>query len=233
VRYQFVACGTDEDGDYFLFDMHCDGKDLQKARWVRETEETEEDKPEAPARAPQGISVMTADERARLEAAAAKPKETAPPPRNTDVAPVQPLPTQPTQPAATTDFSGRLFDDDGGTMNATRDGADYLKNNWESIIKDARTDDGWRDSSGRTGIRIVGVRNIAGRFGIQKDDVILRVNDQPVSSREQAINVVKKELQKPNNHVIRVTVLRLGAEKTLRFDARDPDTRRMARDAMK
>ena len=47
------------------------------------------------------------------------------------------------------------------------------------------------------------------------------------------MKVVKSELKKPNNHIIRVKILRLGAQKILRFDSRDPATRRAARDAMR
>ena len=45
--------------------------------------------------------------------------------------------------------------------------------------------------------------------------------------------MVKDELQNKKARYIEVLVLRLGRQKTLRFDTRDPATRRRAKDAMK
>ncbi|MHC4342710.1 MAG: PDZ domain-containing protein, partial [Planctomycetota bacterium] len=86
------------------------------------------------------------------------------------------------------------------------------------------------------GIRIRAIKpgSMANSFGILQDDVIISINDQRVTSQARAVNVVKAELRKkPTPSFIQVKLLRYGREKTLRFDTRDPDTRRKARDAFR
>ena len=86
------------------------------------------------------------------------------------------------------------------------------------------------------GVRIVNFNNaaLANQFGIQKGDVILRINGTPVRDQSHAVSVIKQLLKtKGSSPIIRVTIRRRGAEKELKFDTRDPATRRAAKKAFK
>jgi hypothetical protein len=59
--------------------------------------------------------------------------------------------------------------------------------------------DVWRSSqsSGRRGLIVLGVEpQMASRFGVQANDVLLEINGRPVSNKAEAINFGKKEYQK-------------------------------------
>jgi hypothetical protein len=237
-RYQFVGCEPDPANPswtYFLFDMACDGKDIQKARWRGEGEQKV--LPSAAAGEASGEFkeigggglIVRADS---LPADAPgqpgdKPTET------TATQPVQPQPLPP-DPG---EFRGSLFEEDGGTWAPTRDGMRQLKENYQSILEDARTSPDIDSHTGKArGIRIRAIKpgSMANSFGILQDDVIISINGQKVTSQARAVNVVKAELRKkPTPSFIEVKLLRYGREKSLRFDTRDPDTRRKARDAFR
>jgi S1-C subfamily serine protease len=83
---------------------------------------------------------------------------------------------------------------------------------------------------------VVNIRagSMANAFGILKDDVILAINDVPVTRQSQAVSVVKRELKKkPTPRYITVRILRHGKTIVKRFDTRDPETRRRARKAFR
>jgi len=232
-RYRFVRCEPDPEHPgwtYFVFDMNCDGTDIQKARWKLETEETSPLKP----------AVGEADEEQRThsdkgffvgvrpgseEQAPEKPAEAA--------APEVPVETEPVAPPiiTTAEPTGALFEEEDGVQALTREGVDYLKDNYQKILEGARTQT-YRDRNGNVaGVRILGIResSIANQFGILKDDVILSINGIKVTDQANAVNVVKAELKKAGMRYITVRILRRGRELERRFDSRDPDTRRMAK----
>jgi hypothetical protein len=235
-RYRFIGCEADPEhpgGFYFLFDMKCDGTDIQKARWRREEESraprenaaidiaasTDVFLGEEPAE-----PVATAKAEARPEERPAAPAETAPAPEPPPVAPV---------PAPTPGFDEELFVEEDGRLGATQEAVDYLRDNYQEILKDARTKSYVDPGSNRQrGIQVLSIArgSAANRFGIRPDDVILSINGRPVTRQAQAVNVVKEELRQ-NKNVIEVKLLRNGETITKTYDTRDPATRRAARDA--
>ncbi|MDH3592073.1 MAG: PDZ domain-containing protein [Planctomycetota bacterium] len=233
-RYKFIRCEPDPEHPgwtYFVFDVNCDGKEEQKTRWKLEGEKKD------------GWKEVSPDSNSGFNPVTSKGvfvgDGSVPPPTKKDIRPAVPAPnagTTPVVPQPATVLQDDLFDVNKGTFETTREGAEWLKKNYDSLAADVRGST-WRDPKTRrpAGIQVTGIRkgSAANNFGIRKDDVILAVNDRPVTSKDQAMKVVKSELQKPNNHIIRVKVLRLGAQKVLRFDSRDPATRRAARDAMR
>jgi hypothetical protein len=235
-RYRFVGCELDPEhpgGFYFLFDMKCDGTDIQKARWRREDENkaprenaaidiaasTDVFLGEEPAE-----PVATAKAEARPEERPVAPAETAPAPAPPPVAPV---------PTPTPGFEDELFEEEEGRLAATQQAVDYLRDNYQEILKDARTKTYVDPASNRQrGIQVLSIArgSAANRFGIRPDDVILSVNGRPVTRQAQAVNVVKEELRQ-NKNVIEVKILRNGETITRTYDTRDPATRRAAREA--
>lgn len=231
-RYIFVGCEIDaKDGmAYFLFDMAGDGKTIERARWTRE----DVGGVELPPATAENRDLRSVLEKGAIvgtipDGKAARPEEKpAPPPGPEKLEPVQPPVAPRPEPVVAADS---LFEEDGGVFAPTAQGAQYLEKNYNSILNEVQTET-YRDS--RTGeARGVYVRNIkrssaASQFGILKDDVILTVNNRPVSTREQAINVVKDEIQAKKQKVVEVRILRNGQEITKRYDTRDPATRKAA-----
>lgn len=231
VRFKFIRCEPDTEHPgwtYFVFDIHCDGKKVDRARWKGETttEGLPTASPDGPKDPTASAVVRDADWREKLKAR--KPRT----PAGTNQPRTQPVPPTP----RTNEFTGSLFEENRGTREPTQAGIDYLRDNHQKLLKDAFTAP--YDQGGQKGIKIrrfAGkAKGLANQFGIMEDDVILSINGIRVGSKTQAVSVVKRELQKkPAVRYIEVKLLRLGATKTLRFDARDPETRRKARDAFR
>ncbi|MHC4550700.1 MAG: hypothetical protein ACYTEZ_18215 [Planctomycetota bacterium] len=238
-RYKFVGCEPDPEHEgwtYFLFDMHCDGTDIQKARWWLETEEKVKLPTVAGGNATglqptvgKGFAVL--DEKTK-EAASRPPEPAAPTPEE----PPAPQPVAP-PPPSTTEFAGTLFEEEGGAFAPTAEGVRYLKENYQKMLKDTVTQTYVDRETGRAkGIRVVRLRAMskANEFGIFEDDVILSINDIPVTKQSQAVNVVKRELnKKPAVRYLTVKILRHGRTISKRFDTRDPETRAKARRAFR
>ncbi len=236
-QFKFVGCERDPQNPsftFFLFDVKCDGKDIQKARWKLE-EPVKEQAKSVEASGPTGPSTVITDKMYVGDPLSArKAEETAPPqPEQVQTVPVEPVAPVPAPEPLKVELeeAGTLFDDEEGVFAPTREGADYLEKNYEKILNDTRTAS-YTDRDGRTGIRVVSIPNqsVANQFGIRKDDIILKINGIPVESQSKAVDVVKSELKKKNTSpILRVTIRRRGVEKDLRFDTRDPATRRAAK----
>lgn len=224
-RYKFVGCEPDPEHPgwtFFLFDMACDGTDIQKARWKGESEHAE--LPNATKGEGEGLRET------RILRGLGQPRPAAPepPPETVEAVPAAPPPVAGNVPR------GTLFEDDGGAFAPTDEGIEYLRDNYEDLLRDARTAT-YRDPSGnRSGVHILAIRrgSVASQFGILDDDVILKINGNAVSSQAQAVNVTKAELRQKKRY-IEVEILRNGRTITQRYDTRDAATRRAARDAVR
>jgi hypothetical protein len=226
VRYMFVGCERDPENPgftYFLFDMKCDGTDIQKVHWKLE-EPKKEEKPAEAATGPVGVSTDKMYVGPRGSA-------TGPGKPEPEVKPVEPVAQPLPQPPVTVEQelpSGSFFEEEGGVLMPTAETVDYLERNYEKILEETRTESyKGRDFSG---IRVVGIANasVANQFGIRKDDVIIEINRVPVTDQSQAVNVIKSELKKKVN-TITVKLRRAGREITKSYDTRDPATRRAAK----
>ena len=233
LNFMFVGCEPvpgRPGWTYFLFDMNCDGKDIQKAKWKGDVDRTQ------PTTAPGAASLPEHRSSPGLYVGDGMPSKRKP--AGSDAAkPAQLEPVAPVEPPTADSLYGPLFEEDGGTFAPTEEGVAYLRENYQKVLKDARmvTDRDPRTKRPR-GILIKSIRSnsVADKFGIRRDDVILKINDRKVTKQAQAVNVVKDELRKmrgTTRHKIQVLILRNGRNKVLQFDTRDPDTRRRARDA--
>ncbi len=234
-RYKFIGCKRDSEGrTLFQFDMNCDGNDIQSALWKRETEELLS-LPAAKSEGPQGPKTVVGQGYALTDEKTRKAAER--PPEPAEKTEVVQTPTEPVRPApvSSTFGSGDFFEEENGALAVTDKAADYLKNNYQNILKDAVTQT-YRKDGRASGVRIVNIRagSMANEFGIYKDDVILAINDVPVTKQSQAVAVVKRELKKnPTPRYITVRILRRGQTIVKRYDTRDPETRRRARKAFR
>ena len=232
VRYKFIGCERDPEHPgwtYFLFDMKCDGTDIQKARWKLETDDAAKLKA-ATADDQDGIKAINSGKMYFGPVGGVPDKRKKPTRRTTGVE------TRPVDPPIITTVddrlpSGSLFDEEeGGTFAPSREGVEYLKKNYKDILKDARTQT-YRDRNGRpAGLQVTRIKgnSVATQFGLQSNDVILSINGKTVTKQADAVNIVKAELKRKQT-IIRVKVLRRGREFEKRFDTRDPETRRMAK----
>jgi len=87
-----------------------------------------------------------------------------------------------------------------------------------------------RDEQGRViGLQITGLSadTPADRFDVKPGDILVSINDQPVKSRSDAMNIVQG--LDPNTRLVKVVVDRRGRLVTFNIDPRDPKTRRAAR----
>lgn len=227
LRYQFVGCERDPANPgftYFLFDMKCDGTDIQKVHWKLEEPVKEVAKPAEPASTePAGVSTDKMYVGPRVSSRG--PDKPAEPEQ---VEPVAPQPPPEPVVAKQEIPSGSFFDEEGGVLLPTAETVDYLEKNYEKILEETRTET-YRDRD-VTGIRVVGIANasVANQFGIRKDDVIISINGSPVTNQSDAVNVVKNELKRKVN-LITVKLRRAGREITKTYDTRDPATRRAAK----
>ena len=239
-RYKFVGCEDDPEHPgwtYFLFDMKCDGTDIQKAHW--KGEEPAEHTPTAPkpgeAQVVVPSTVATSHAFVGSRSDVAKPADASKSASPADKPQTAPKPVEPR--ADESALNGPIFEQDPqGTFIPTSASVAFLERNHQKLIKDAETRT-YRDPRTRrpAGVRIVRFRkgSRVNQFGIREDDVIQAINDRPVTRQAQAINIVKEELKKPNMHIIRVQILRNGRKLTMRFDTRDRNTRRAAREAFR
>jgi len=225
LRYQFVGCERDAANPgytYFLFDMKCDGTDIQKVHW----------KLEEPSQAPKSVEPAPSNTVVSSNQVYVGPglgKEKPPEqvqPVDTPVAP----PPPPEKPVVMEQEvpTGTFFDEQNGTLLPTQEAVDYLEKNYEKILEDTRTETyRGRDFSG---IRVVGIadQSVANQFGIRKDDVIISINGTAVANQSEAVNVVKSALKAKAN-TITVKLRRAGREITKVYDTRDPATRRAAK----
>lgn len=235
-RYKFIGCKRDPQGrTLFEFDMNCDETDIQSALWKRETEELLA-LPAAKSEGPSGPKTVVGKGYALIDDEARKAAERRPEPAKTETE-VVPPPSEPVPPApvSSTFGSGEFFEEENGALAVTDKAADYLKNNYQNILKDAVTQT-YKKGGRASGVRIVNIRagSMANEFGIYKDDVILAINDVPVTKQSQAVAVVKRELKKkPTPRYLTVRILRRGQTIVKRYDTRDPETRRRARKAFR
>ena len=236
VQFRFVGCERDPENPrstFFLFDWKCDGKDIQKARWM--FEEPAKVLPSAEGGPPAPTDVATDKMFVGPTPTFRKPDEPAKSTETVQTEPVTPVAQEPPPGPVEVEQepAGTLFAQEDGVFAATDEGADYLERNYEDILKQTRTET-VTDRDGTSGVRIVNFTNqsLANQFGIQKGDVILRINGIPVRDQSHAVSVIKQELKKKGSSpILRVTIRRRGAEKELRFDTRDPATRRAAKKA--
>ena len=235
-QFKFVGCERDPANPlftFFLFDVKCDGLDIQKARW--KLEEPVKEQPKPVEGGPTGPADVRTDKMYVGGVLSSKKiEEPAPEKGPVQVEPVAPAPV-PDPIEVEQAPTGTLFEEEEGILAPTAEGVDYLERNYEKILEETRTES-YRDRDGRTGVRVVGISNasVANQFGIMKDDVILKINGRAVATQAEAVNAVKDELKKrPAVRVIRVTIRRRGRELEKSFDTRDPATRRAAKRAFK
>lgn len=229
LAYQFVGCERDQENPgftYFLFDMKCDGTDIQKVHWKLEEPVKEQAKPAEPAATgPSGVSTDKMYVGPRVTS-----KGTDKPAEPEQVQPVPVAPQPPPEPVTAKQEvpTGSFFDEEEGVLLPTADTVDYLERNYEKILEETRTET-YRDRD-VSGIRVVGIANasVANQFGIRKDDVIISINGAPVTNQSEAVDVVKKQLKSKVN-LITVKLRRAGREITKVYDTRDPATRRAAK----
>lgn len=241
VHYLFVRCEPDPenpDWTYFVFDMNCDGKDIQKAHWKGEGEEAKAAAAVTAGAEPAETGGSTfqknryifGEEVEEAEKPVTKPVEP-------EVKPADEPQPVPVEPEPFTDRPSTIFEEDSaGSLALTDDGVDYLRDNYENVLKEARTRTYTDPKTNRpSGVRIVAIKpgSVANEFGIRSDDIIVSINDRPVTKQSQAVNIVKSELNKKNVRYIRVKLLRQGREMEKRFDTRDRETRNKARDAFR
>jgi hypothetical protein len=237
VKFKFVGCERDPESPgstCFLFDVDCDGKNIQKARWKFEEPAKALPPVEGGPAEPAPVNtekMFVGDPLSALREEPAKPEEAV------QTEPVVPVTPEPPQETVTVEQApaGTFFEEEEGILAPTAEGIEYLEKNYEKILEDTRTAPN-KDRDGRTGVRIVSISNasVANQFGIMKDDVILKINGIPVSSQQEAVSAVKGELKKkPAVRVIRVTIRRRGREIEKSFDTRDPATRRAAKKAFR
>lgn len=229
LAYQFVGCERDQENPgftYFLFDMKCDGTDIQRAHWKLEEPVKEQAKPAEPAATgPSGVSTDKMYVGPRVTSRGPdKPAE----PEQVQPVPVAPQPPPEPVTAKQEVPTGSFFDEEEGVLLPTADTVDYLERNYEKILEETRTET-YRDRD-VSGIRVVGIANasVANQFGIRKDDVIISINGAPVTNQSEAVDVVKKQLKSKVN-LITVKLRRAGREITKVYDTRDPATRRAAK----
>jgi len=234
-RYKFIACKPDPEHPgwtLFEFDMNCDGKDVQSARWSRETEKRV-DLPKATDGTSQGLQRVVGKGYALVDRKAKEAAGRATEPVRPETEVVEaPEPVRPA-PVPSAFGPNDFFEEENGALAVTDKASEYLKNNYQNILKDAVTQTYKKDGRA-SGVRVVNIRagSMANQFGIRKDDVILAINDVPVTKQSQAVSVVKRELKKkPTPRYITVRILRRGQTIVKRFDTRDPETRRRARKA--
>jgi len=240
VRYQFIGCEPDPENpgaDYFLFDMRCDGTDIQKMRWIGEDTggtvtggEALQASPVNDKKALIGISEeelrRSLEEDGKEESGGTDgdtPEPVEPKGEPIDRGPPTegPIMTQVEAPDV-------IFDENrSGVFVTTRESHEYLQKNYNRLLKDAQTRV-YKDPDTRrpAGVRVVRIaRNSkANAFGIRPDDIILAVNDRTVTDRERAVNVVK-QLLKDGVKILRVRIKRQGRIIEKRYDTRDPETR--------
>lgn len=239
VHYKFIRCEPDPENPewtYFVFDMNCDGKDIQKAHWKGEGEENEKTSTvmadsDQPAKAGSIYS-----KNRYLIGEQEEPKTKPAEPDTRPEQPEQPT-TAPVEPEPFTEQPRSLFEEDSaGSLALTDDGMDYLRDNYTKVLEDTRTRTYTDPKTKRpAGVRIVAIRkgSMANEFGILPDDIILSINDRPVTRQSQAVDIVKSELNNKNTRYIRVKLQRQGRVLEKRYDSRDPATRRKARDVFR
>lgn len=95
-----------------------------------------------------------------------------------------------------------------------------FEDNYPSILRDDMTYGTYYDpnTQRRSGIEIQSVRSgsIVERHGARKGDIILSINDHPVSSPQEAINFAKTNGNKYDSW--NVEILRMGRRMTITFD---------------
>lgn len=242
VAYQFVGCEPDLEHPgrtNFLFDMHCDGKEIQKASWQGEAPPKQHkaaaaDDPNAPPYQGSGKGFYIGNP----DRPPAKPEPVAEPDGPTETVAVETPPVAPPLPLPVPGNPGvpeRLFDEEEGVLAPTHAAVEYLRENYNDLLKDARTTT-YVDPTTRQarGIQVLGIKSgsMANKFGVLADDVILSINGRPVTRQAEAVNIVKSELNN-NKTTIQVKILRRGREITQTYDTRDPDVRRNARDLIR
>lgn len=246
-RYQFIACEQDKDNPRvtnFVFDMRCDKTDIQKVPWQGDVEAHAL---KMGAALPNGDGKLDINEkggtvvseseieRQRLERAeqAKKAAEARASKEPTKVETVKVNPDQVLPTAGKGDVPDDFYEERDGTWMPTNRGSEYLKDNWKKAVEETRTST-YRnpDTGAKEGVLITRIPrgSVASKFGLYPDDVIQMVNGRTVRSKSEAINVVKNEIDVKKRKIIEVRILRNGKPVVKRYDTRDPDTRKAARD---
>ena len=240
--YKFIGCEPVE-GDptavYFKFDMKADGTDIQKKLWKGDEKANPLETAKGPLSSDGALNVKTKhglfideSEIARSKAAAEAKKKAAAAKKKDPI--TEPVKVEPDQvlPTVKDGIPSELFEEDSGTLGATREGAEYLEKNWKKVIEEAKTTTYRNPDTGKAeGVLIRSIRSgsVAGKFGIYQDDVITHINGRSVTSRADAIKVVRNEIEQRKRKIIEVKLLRNGKPLAKRYDVRDPETRRAAR----
>lgn len=105
----------------------------------------------------------------------------------------------------------------------------FKKTDPDSIAKTVKTQVA-RDSQGKViGLQITGIskETPADRFDVKPGDILVSIDDQPVKSRSDAMNIVQG--LDPNTRLVKVVIDRRGRLITFNIDPTDPKTRRAAR----
>lgn len=247
-RYQFVRCERDPEdptATYFVFDMKLDGTDIQKVKWQGDIEVKPLDSVDGPDGAGEEsvsgddfvivsereIKKLAADRAAARKAAADKRAAAR------AIRPVEPDPNEVKQPVVLeSGVPGTMGSEENGTWVASDEGSRYIKDNWEKVVEEARTSTYRNPKTGKPeGVLVRRLRpgSVANKLGIRADDVIKSINDRRVLKKSQAIAIVRDEIDNKKRNILVVRILRNGKEITKRFDARDPETRRAAKDTFR
>ncbi|MHC4952697.1 MAG: PDZ domain-containing protein [Planctomycetota bacterium] len=243
-RYKFVGCERDEKDPtltYFLFDMKCDDTDIQRVKWHGDIKVnppmTAAGGPEGPQDSLSGTEFVVVSE-AELE----RRRKAAEEARNKKAKVDEPIKSvkPPPDKVEPIKFTGGVPDSLGemedGTWVASDEGSRYMKDNWKKVVEEARTSTYHNPKTGAAeGILVTRLRrnSVANKLGIYPDDVILSINGKRVTKKSQAISIVRNELEKKKQNILEVRILRNGREIVKRYDARDSETRRNARESFR
>ncbi len=101
----------------------------------------------------------------------------------------------------------------------------FQKHSFEDVVGDVASE----NVEGGKGVRItkLGTKSVAGGFEIQQGDIVVSIQDQPVKSRDQAIQIVKGLPKDVAN--VKVVIERNGAQVIYNIDPRHPDIRGASR----
>jgi len=105
----------------------------------------------------------------------------------------------------------------------TEDAQHFNENYSQILTRDVSHRTHYDANGRRAGIEITRVRagSIAARHGVQEGDIVISVNDHPVSSTNEAISFAKQNKDKFS--VWTVVIERMGAQKTLTYESQQND----------
>jgi len=244
--YLFAGCERDPKDPkttYFLFDMTLDGSNIQRVKWQGDVEAkqlaSDSGSGDVAQDSVSGVDFVIASEREieKLAAERAAARKAAAE-RAKAIRPVETQPTEIKQPVVMEPggVPSSLGDEENGTWQASEEGSRYMKDNWEKGVEELRTSTYRDPKTGQaSGVLVKRLRpgSIANKLGIRADDVILSINGRRVTKKSQAISIVRDEIDKKKRNVLVVKILRNGKEIDKKYDARNPETRRAAKDTFR